>query len=170
MSQILGYSSVFPNPRSSVTPNPRSSVTMGMFCVPDPRLLLGFPKSQILGYSKSQILGNYEHVLCPRSSVTGSCLRYGHVLCPRSPQIPDPRLPQIPDPRLLLGYPKSQILGNWELPKKWAGFVSHILGNWELPKIWACFVSQIPSNPRSSVTPNPRSSVTPWLPQIPDPR
>ena len=109
-SQILGYSSVFPNPRSSVT--------MGMFCVPDPRLLLGFPKSQILGYSKSQILGNYEHVLCPRSSVTGSCLRYGHVLCPRSPQIPDPRLPQIPDPRLLLGFPKSQILGNWELPKK----------------------------------------------------
>ena len=76
-----------PDPRLAQIPDPRLPQ------IPDPRLLLGFPRSQILG--------NYGHVLCPRSSVTGSCLRYGHVLCPRSPQIPDPRLPQIPDPRLL---------------------------------------------------------------------
>ena len=31
------------------------------------------------------------------------------------------------------------ILGNWELPQKWACFVSQILGNWELPQKWACF-------------------------------
>ena len=69
---------------------------MGMFCVPDPlkSQILGYPKSQILGYSlvfpnpRSSVTGSclrYGQVMCPRSSVTGSCLRYGQVLCPRSP-------------------------------------------------------------------------------------
>ena len=44
------------------------------------------------------------------------------------------------------------ILGNWELPQKWACFVSQILGNWELPQKWACFGVCVCVCPRSSAT------------------
>ena len=79
--------------------------------------------------------------MCPRSSVTGSCLRNGHVLS--------------------WSVCVSQILGNWELPQKWACFKlkcvsvcprSSVTGSCLMQK-WACFkLKCVCVCPRSSVT------------------
>ena len=143
-SQILGYSLVFPNPRSSVTGSclrngqvlcPRSSVTGS--CLRNGHVLC--PRSSVTG----SCLRN-EHVLCPRSSVTGSCLRNGHVLCPRS---------SVTGSCLRNGnvlecvcVSLSQILGNWELPQKWSLFQSEcfqIPGNWELPQTCSIYLGKV---------------------------